>query len=186
MKKYFFKWIQLAALTAGLFFMVSCSGDEQTESDEENEKTEASYEGGSETEGHDKAGEEQASKPAETAVEAYLKLKNALVATDADAAKTAATVLAGFAEGEIKTAAETLAGSGDVETQRAHFKLISEQLYVSVKENGAAQTLYKQHCPMAFEDTGAFWLSAEKEVNNPYFGDKMLHCGTVKEELAVK
>jgi hypothetical protein len=27
-------------------------------------------------------------------------------------------------------------------------------------------------------------LSAEKEVNNPYFGDMMLHCGSVKETLA--
>jgi hypothetical protein len=36
---------------------------------------------------------------------------------------------------------------------------------------------------MAFNNEGAYWLSAEKEVNNPYFGDKMLHCGSVKEEL---
>jgi Cu(I)/Ag(I) efflux system membrane fusion protein len=34
---------------------------------------------------------------------------------------------------------------------------------------------------MAFKDKGAFWLSGEKEIKNPYFGEAMLTCGEVKE-----
>jgi hypothetical protein len=33
---------------------------------------------------------------------------------------------------------------------------------------------------MANENNGADWISAEKNIRNPYFGDKMLTCGTVK------
>jgi hypothetical protein len=36
---------------------------------------------------------------------------------------------------------------------------------------------------MAFDDTGATWISYSEEIKNPYFGDQMLHCGTVQEEL---
>jgi len=43
--------------------------------------------------------------------------------------------------------------------------------------------LYRQYCPMAFQNKGAYWLSSEKKIMNPYFGDKMLHCGVVKEEF---
>ena len=43
--------------------------------------------------------------------------------------------------------------------------------------------MYKQFCPMAFNDQGGYWLSNSKEVRNPYFGDKMLKCGMVKVTL---
>jgi hypothetical protein len=36
---------------------------------------------------------------------------------------------------------------------------------------------------MAFNDQGAYWISDREEIRNPYFGDKMLTCGVVKEEL---
>lgn len=36
-----------------------------------------------------------------------------------------------------------------------------------------------QFCPMK----NASWLSDSKEVCNPYYGDKMLTCGSVKEEI---
>lgn len=32
-------------------------------------------------------------------------------------------------------------------------------------------------------DKGAYWLAETKEVKNPYFGQKMLTCGEVQEEL---
>jgi Cu(I)/Ag(I) efflux system membrane fusion protein len=69
-----------------------------------------------------------------------------------------------------------------VEVQRSHFETLSDNLisavaYFGVEEN----TVYKQYCPMAFKDKGAFWLSGEKEIKNPYFGEAMLTCGEVKE-----
>jgi hypothetical protein len=36
---------------------------------------------------------------------------------------------------------------------------------------------------MAFDDKGAYWLSAESEIKNPYFGKKMLECGEVTDSL---
>ena len=38
-------------------------------------------------------------------------------------------------------------------------------------------------CPMADSNKGAYWLSIEKKVINPYFGNKMLTCGEVKQVI---
>lgn len=43
--------------------------------------------------------------------------------------------------------------------------------------------VYIQHCPMANSNEGADWLSREKEIRNPYFGESMLKCGEVKKEI---
>ena len=43
--------------------------------------------------------------------------------------------------------------------------------------------VYRQFCPMAFNDQGAYWLSPETEIRNPYFGKKMLACGEVRDSL---
>ena len=40
--------------------------------------------------------------------------------------------------------------------------------------------LYHDHCPMAQDNKGAMWLSETKEIRNPYFGDKMMTCGSVE------
>jgi hypothetical protein len=124
-------------------------------------------------------------------IASYLKIKNALVATDAEAASTAAkelTAIVGESQDvlakEIHLQAKHIAESKNAGSQRVHFNTLSEIIYSLVKTTGTnGEKLYKQHCPMAFENEGAYWLSAEKEINNPYFGDKMLHCGSVKEEL---
>lgn len=39
--------------------------------------------------------------------------------------------------------------------------------------------VYRIHCPMAFDNKGADWLSPDDRVLNPYFGNKMLRCGEV-------
>ena len=36
---------------------------------------------------------------------------------------------------------------------------------------------------MAFNNEGGFWFSEEKEIMNPYFGDKMLHCGSIQKTI---
>jgi len=40
--------------------------------------------------------------------------------------------------------------------------------------------LYVQHCPMADNNKGGNWLSLSKEIMNPYFGSKMLQCGSTE------
>ncbi len=36
---------------------------------------------------------------------------------------------------------------------------------------------------MAYNNEGGNWISAEKEVRNPFFGEKMMTCGYVADEL---
>jgi len=79
---------------------------------------------------------------------------------------------------------EELLKENDIEKQRTSFEMISQAMYdllQSLKPSGIHA--YNQFCPMAFEDKGAYWLSAADSIMNPYFGNKMLHCGEVKEEF---
>ena len=135
--------------------------------------------------------------------EQYLQIKNALTSTKpaeaADAANKLQETLKGFdkslltadqkkvydqQEGSLKTSAEHIAKStSDVEHQREQFATLSESLYTLVKAFGGGKTLYHDHCPMAKDGKGAMWLSETKEIKNPYFGDKMMECGSVEEEI---
>ncbi len=80
------------------------------------------------------------------------------------------------------------ADAGDIKTIRADFHIISQQMEKVARYFGSPlkEPLYKQHCPMAFNDTGADWLSEEKAILNPYFGSSMLRCGGVTEVIDVK
>lgn len=75
------------------------------------------------------------------------------------------------------------ANGGNIEHQREHFVMLSKDIYDLIKALGSPQPLNKMFCPMANDGKGAFWLSEYKEVKNPYFGKKMMTCGTVKEEI---
>jgi hypothetical protein len=114
----------------------------------------------------------------------YMVLKNELVASDAAGAKQAATQLAEVAEGELQEAARAVATAYNLPAMRKAFEPLSMLVYQQVKTNGSSQVLYKQYCPMAFDNKGAYWLSGNKEIRNPYFGDMMLKCGEVQETLA--
>jgi len=87
-------------------------------------------------------------------------------------------------EEELKEHAEHIAKNGDkISHQRSHFAMLSEVVYELVKNFGAGRSMYHDHCPMYNENQGAMWLSEMKEVKNPYFGSKMLTCGTVEEVI---
>lgn len=118
----------------------------------------------------------------------YFALKDQLVKTDAVAAakaaeKLVASLKAAKADNSQVEAASLIAQSKDVEAQRAAFKTLTDKLLEDIRQNKPGQTVYVQYCPMAFGNTGASWLSDSKEVLNPYFGNRMLRCGRVKEEI---
>ncbi|MEQ9187189.1 MAG: DUF3347 domain-containing protein [Cryomorphaceae bacterium] len=121
----------------------------------------------------------------------YLQLKDALVQSDSEAARRAAERLVsqipvGQSEllNNLRLQAQQIIDTDDTDEQRVQFNALSDNFYQWVKNTEANQSkLYRQYCPMAFDNAGAYWLSAEKEINNPYFGDKMLRCGSVREEL---
>ena len=117
----------------------------------------------------------------------YLQLKMALVNSDASAANTAAGNLAesfGNDREEIKMLAQQIANSNDLEEQRTLFYQFSEKAENLFKDALNKGTIYKQYCPMAFNNQGAYWLSDVSEIRNPYFGDKMLKCGSVTETIS--
>ena len=133
------------------------------------------------------------------ALPAYLKMKDAFVASDSDRiALEAKTALEGFRKldlsnigtmekGHLNKSLEMLAAiskNQDLKNQRAHFVILNENL-VALASNleSLDGTLYVQQCPMADNNKGAVWLSTEQEIRNPYFGDTMLTCGSVIDSV---
>ncbi len=122
----------------------------------------------------------------------YLKLKDVLVSSDSVAAREAGKELASAlskVDGCENTAtlATKLSQSGNLKEQRVHFTALSSDIVALMKHTDVnSGTLYVQYCPMANEGEGGYWLSAEKEVMNPYYGDEMLNCGEVKEIIGAK
>lgn len=71
--------------------------------------------------------------------------------------------------------------SKKIAMQRSHFKTLSFQFTKLIEVFGVNEKVYLQYCPMADDDKGAYWLSGERQVLNPYFGTAMLTCGEVKQ-----
>ena len=115
----------------------------------------------------------------------YLTIKDALVATDYGATQKAANeMLNSKHPDELKSSLMTIANSSNIDGQRMAFEDLSKAMYQLVSERSSNESIiYKQYCPMAFNNKGAYWLSTEKEIMNPYFGDMMLHCGSVQETI---
>jgi len=122
----------------------------------------------------------------------YVGLKDALVKSDSsNAQKSAAQLQTSLAtyKGCEPTAAVAgrIAASTDLVSQRKDFTVLSADLIALLKgaeiEKG---TIYVQHCPMANKGDGGDWLSTEKEIRNPYYGNEMLECGRVAEEIKAK
>jgi len=133
----------------------------------------------------------------------YLKLRDALVKGDSKKA-TDASAAFGKAVGQLDIRAldaenkqrwmirgadlsakgSMLVTKQSLEEQRKAFYPLSKALIAALEDMGnPGMKLFVQHCPMAFNDTGADWISDSDKVVNPYFGDAMLHCGSVKGEL---
>jgi Cu(I)/Ag(I) efflux system membrane fusion protein len=69
-----------------------------------------------------------------------------------------------------------------IKMKRMHFSSLSDA-FTKVLDTFTIQTstkLYQEFCPMAFDNKGAYWISADKDIKNPYFGKAMLSCGEVK------
>ena len=141
---------------------------------------------------------------------AYFSVKDALVESDTVKANAAAVNLAkaseslktdeitGDSTGMIKATAKSFAGTitgsalglkgeKNIENKRQEFEMISDALWSltrTVKYEG--QKVYYQFCPMAFDNKGAYWLSKDANIRNPYFGDKMLTCGSTQDSLEYK
>lgn len=119
----------------------------------------------------------------------YLKLKDVLVSSNSlgarEAGKELAAALSKF-DGCENTAglATKISQTDDLKLQRTHFTALSADIVALMKHADVnSGELFVQYCPMANDGDGGYWLAAEKEVRNPYYGDEMLNCGEVKETI---
>ena len=133
----------------------------------------------------------------------YIQLKDALVKDDANnSAEEAKKLLSHLSkvdmklvkdkdahehwmvlEKEIKNSATSISNTSELADQRRSFKSLSTHLTNAIEVFGINEKVYHQYCPMVDNDTGAYWLSKEEKVLNPYFGDAMLRCGEVKQVI---
>ena len=122
----------------------------------------------------------------------YYNLKDALVKSNSNAASASATELVkniagletGAAVEENRAAlikdATAISASKDIKVQRQRFALLSANMIVLAKTvKFTADPVYQQYCPMQ----NASWLSNSKTIKNPFYGNAMLSCGSVKATL---
>jgi hypothetical protein len=120
----------------------------------------------------------------------YIQLQNALINTNAEDTAEEAKKLRQImgdsevnADEEVLALVSTMADNKDIKLQREKFQPLNDWMESQVEGALKSGTIYKQYCPMAFDDQGAYWLSTDKSVLNPYFGDVMLRCGRVDAEI---
>ena len=109
-------------------------------------------------------------------LEGYAALSTALYKDDfAAAKKTAAGMVKHDKDSAMAKHAQAIADSKSIEDARKHFKELSDVAIPIAKKE---KTMHVAHCPMAMKGKGADWLQkSDKEIQNPYFGAKMAHCG---------
>ena len=119
----------------------------------------------------------------------YFLLQEALVNNNSFGARKAALLLEEAASHEtgmksIAGYAAAIADEPDLEKQRVHFSKLSQDMIRLVEQkkdlNGE---LYVAFCPMALNDQGAYWLTTEKKIINPYYGESMLTCGSIEKTI---
>jgi len=137
-------------------------------------------------------------------VDEYITLKDALTKDDATLAKKQSKNVSDALEkvdmllliGEahnvwmtalksINRSIETIQNTKNIISQRKAFVELSKKLSDVIDDFGVStvngKTLYLEFCPMAKDNQGAYWLSYDKEIINPYFGEEMLRCGEIKK-----
>ncbi len=133
----------------------------------------------------------------------YILLKDKLVSTDASEAFTEAQNLQQTISSTdmnlfqaathdywmiksnlVLTSLKQINKNSNIDEIRKSFILISENLIKLFKAFGTGNNkAFVQFCPMANQNIGAFWLSTEKQIKNPYYGNLMLTCGETRDTL---
>ncbi len=67
----------------------------------------------------------------------------------------------------------------NINEMRVKFENISETLFSMDKQfsSSGKVPVKRFFCLMPFDNKGAYWLQANDEVENPYWGAAMYHCG---------
>jgi Cu(I)/Ag(I) efflux system membrane fusion protein len=137
-------------------------------------------------------------------LDGYFKVKDALFASDANAAMREVRGLRqvlGSVEGEglggeardqwtlyherLRDVVEAWMQSGDIEQQRSRFFDLSRTMYEVVERYGVNGVVWHQYCPMAFDNSGATWLNRQESIANPYLPETMAGCGEVLSQVSL-
>ncbi len=136
-------------------------------------------------------------------IDAYLELITKLAADDAAGASTAIGKLRKALEGAVphglqganadafKTqiaavGASLPADKAAIDEVRNRLPAVTKALeeYLQTFGHDRPGPLFQAFCPMALNNQGASWLQASEQINNPYFGRKMLRCGEIRGRIA--
>ncbi|WP_055445986.1 efflux RND transporter periplasmic adaptor subunit [Lacinutrix mariniflava] len=129
----------------------------------------------------------------------YLNMKDAFIASDGNTVSGFAATMHQKAQNlnitslgkmelahfnKILAMLKVISETKEIENQREHFVILNENIVVIVMNiEDFNTTLYVQKCPMANNNNGAMWLSTEKDIRNPYYGETMMTCGSIIEEI---
>ncbi len=132
-------------------------------------------------------------------LQSYMDLKDALVQSDPEkvqqfsqkALSTLKRVNTAALKGtlvndlqELERSFMDISMTTSIDKQRQQFGQLSNLFVMIVPRlNKLAKPVYVLHCPMANNYKGSDWLSWEKEIRNPFYGDSMLTCGEIKKVL---
>ncbi|HEY5653932.1 MAG TPA: efflux RND transporter periplasmic adaptor subunit [Pontiella sp.] len=138
-------------------------------------------------------------------IQDYFSLQQALAGDDPDAAAAAVQkakvsldqIDMALLEGEahivwmdhlkqLNAALNLFKSANKLEAQREAFQALSQQMIKTVGVFPINMPVYQAYCPMAFDNLGAQWLQASKDILNPYFGDMMLKCGEIQKSFNVE
>ncbi len=122
----------------------------------------------------------------------YYNIKDALVSGNANNAAMNAEAFVktinGISEHTIAEASRNallkdagqISQTKDISKQRSAFANFSTNMFALAKAvQLTSDPVYKAYCPMK----KSYWLSSEKTIKNPYFGNAMITCGKVTETI---
>ncbi len=133
-------------------------------------------------------------KSFEPVIDAYINLKDALIQSDVSLASSKSEAFRKALEkmpvsqreqthnywAILHKTSKGINENVSLEHQRKQFQMISDKLIEMVKNfDEVKDKLFVQFCPMADNNNGAYWISKEEQILNPYFGEVMLKCGSV-------
>ena len=187
---------RILSFSMAALLLAACGSSEQKTS--ENTKT-----GDTTVSASDTAAANTGNVSSDEIVASYLKVKNALASDDSKAAAREAKNLNDLIQGlgsasltaeqkkvydQVKVEADEhsshISDNGDnIKHQRSHFEMLTFDVLDLVRVIKPSQALYLDHCPMYNDKKGAVWLSETREIKNPYYGNEMLTCGTIQEEI---
>jgi membrane fusion protein, copper/silver efflux system len=134
----------------------------------------------------------------------YFDVQMALAKDDLDAARKAGASLATTVERvdmsrfsrtghgrwmelakKLTVQSDRIKNAEDIKVARDGFFYLSQaiiELHKSFSHIGQ-ESFYLTHCPMARDGDGAYWLQKKDIVWNSFYGEAMLRCGSIDEEL---